>query len=90
MTLKPPCPTQVLHNAARALPPADPVPELPKLPKGLPDVGAKLLAGPKSVGEIVAVDEASTAGPQKGASMSLQLECLAIVGVRKRIHPTTT
>ena len=29
-------------------------------------------------------------GPQKGASMSLQLESLAICGIRKSIHPTRT
>ena len=31
-----------------------------------------------------------TPGPQKGASMSLKLECLAIDGIRKSIHPTRT
>ena len=50
----------VLHSAARALPPPDPVPDVPPLAGGLPDVGAKLVAGNKAVGELVAVDAASS------------------------------
>ena len=45
---------------ARALPPPDPVPDVPPLAGGLPDVGAKLVAGNKAVGELVAVDAASS------------------------------
>ncbi|KAH8067978.1 metallo-sulfur cluster assembly [Aureococcus anophagefferens] len=49
----------VLHNAARALPPAEPVPDAP-IVGALPAAGAKLLAAGKAVGEVVAVDGAST------------------------------
>ena len=49
----------VLHNAARALPPAEPVPDAP-IAGVLPAAGAKLLAAGKAVGEVVAVDGAST------------------------------
>ena len=49
----------VLHNAARALPPPEPVPDAP-IAGALPAAGAKLLAAGKAVGEVVAVDGAST------------------------------
>ncbi|KAK7239090.1 iron-sulfur cluster assembly factor [Aureococcus anophagefferens] len=44
----------VLHNAARALPPAEPVPDAP-IVGALPAAGAKLLAAGKAVGEVVGV-----------------------------------
>ena len=52
--------TDVVHSAARAEPPADPVPFAP-LSVETPAVGAKLVAGGKDVGKLVAVSPESTA-----------------------------
>ena len=52
--------TDVTHSAARAEPPADPVPFAP-LSVEPPAVGAKLVSGGKDVGKLVAVSPESTA-----------------------------
>ena len=52
--------TDVTHSAARAEPPADPVPFAP-LSVEAPAVGAKLVSGGKDVGKLVAVSPESTA-----------------------------
>ena len=52
--------TDVTHSAARAEPPADPVPFAP-LSVETPAVGAKLVSNGKDVGKLVAVSPESTA-----------------------------
>ena len=60
---------------------------------GRADVVAAIDRGARSHEDVVQDlfdGPARVAGPQKGASMSLQLESLAICGIRKSIHPTRT
>ena len=52
--------SDLIHSAARAEPPADPVPFAP-LSVETPAVGAKLVSGGKDVGKLVAVSPESTA-----------------------------